>query len=72
MRLSPFEPLMPSIQAGIAFAHFIVGDYHKAASRAEQVLQARPDLHIALRLAAVGNALAGNAFDPFRTRGSNR
>jgi TolB-like protein len=59
MRLSPFEPLMPSIHAGIAFAHFIVGDYHKASSLAEQVLQERPDLHIGLRLAAAGNALAG-------------
>jgi TolB-like protein/tetratricopeptide (TPR) repeat protein len=59
-RLSPFEPLMPSIQAGIAFAHFIVGDYRKASSLAEQVLQEKPDLHIGLRLAAAGNALAGN------------
>jgi TolB-like protein len=58
-RLSPFDPLMPSILAGAAFAHFIAGQYDKASSLAEQVLREKPELHVALRVAAASNALAG-------------
>jgi TolB-like protein len=63
MRLSPFEPLMPSIHAGIAFAHFIAGHYDKASSLAERVLRQKPDLHVALRVAAASYALAGQHRD---------
>jgi tetratricopeptide (TPR) repeat protein len=63
MRLSPFEPLMPSIHAGIAFAHFIAGHYDKASSLAERVLRQKPDLHVALRVAAASYALAGQHTD---------
>jgi TolB-like protein len=59
LRLSPFEPFMPSVRGGIAFAHFIIGDDDKACALAEQLLRERPDYHVALRVAAASNALAG-------------
>ena len=63
MRLSPFTPLMPSIQAGIAFGHFIAGHYDEASSLAERVLREKPDLHIVLRVTAASSALAGRMTD---------
>jgi TolB-like protein len=59
IRLSPFDPMMPSIQAAIAFANFLAGDYDKASSVAEQVLRETPDGPVPLRYAAATNALAG-------------
>jgi hypothetical protein len=63
VRLSPFDSLMPDINAAIAFAHFFSGDYDKALSLAEQVLREKPDFHTALRYAAASNALAGRLKD---------
>jgi TolB-like protein len=59
VRLSPFEPFMPNIRSGIAFAYFIVGDDDKACSVAEQVLREKPDYHVALRVLAASHAQAG-------------
>jgi tetratricopeptide (TPR) repeat protein len=63
MRLSPLDSLMPVIRSGAALAHLVAGQYDKASSLAEQVLRERPDLHMALRFAAAGNALAGRCKD---------
>jgi predicted Zn-dependent protease len=51
--------MMPSIQAAIAFANFLAGDYDKASSVAEQALRETPDGPVPLRYAAATNALAG-------------
>jgi TolB-like protein len=59
IRLSPFDPLMPAIRAGIAFAHFMAGRHDEASTMAEQLLRERTDWHIGLRVAAASNALAG-------------
>jgi TolB-like protein len=59
MRLSPLDPMMHIVQGGIAFAHFIGGDYDKATSLAEKLLHEKPDMLLALRVSAAANALAG-------------
>jgi TolB-like protein len=59
MRLSPFEPLIHIVRGGIAFAHFIAGDYDKACSLADRLLGQKPDMFLGLRVAAAANALAG-------------
>jgi tetratricopeptide (TPR) repeat protein len=60
IRLSPLDSLMPSILAGVAFAHFFAGHYCEASSLAEQALRERPNLHTALRMAAASNVFVGN------------
>jgi TolB-like protein len=59
MRLSPLDPLIPSIQAGMALGHFVAAQYDEAATLAEHVLREKPELHVALRASAASNALAG-------------
>jgi TolB-like protein len=59
MRLSPLDPRMSGMQAGTAFAHFLLGRYDEAASRAAMALQDRPDFQPGLRIAAASNAMAG-------------
>jgi tetratricopeptide (TPR) repeat protein len=59
MRLSPFDPLLNRMQAGIATAHFFAGRYDEASSWAEKALRERPDYQSALRVSAASNALAG-------------
>jgi len=62
-RQSPFDSLIPSVHAGIAFAHFCAGDYAKASSLAEQVMPERPHFNWALRFSAASYALAGRLED---------
>jgi adenylate cyclase len=50
---------MHMVRGGIAFAHFIAGDYDKACSLAERLLREKPDMFLALRVAAAASALAG-------------
>jgi TolB-like protein len=59
MRLSPLDPLMPLMQQGIAFAHFIAGRYDEASSWAHKTLQEQPNRVNAIRLLAASSALAG-------------
>ena len=56
-RLSPLDPSMPT--AGNAFAHFFAGRYDEACAQAEQVLQEKPNSHLALRVCVASHALAG-------------
>ena len=59
MRLSPLDPRLMGMRAGTAFAHFLLGRYHEAASWAAMALQDNPDFQPALRIAAASNAMAG-------------
>ena len=59
MRLSPLDPNAAGVRVTIAFAHYFSGRYDEASSCAQQLLQEAPDFHMALRMAAAGNALAG-------------
>ncbi len=66
MRLSSFDPMMHLVRGGVAFAHFIGGDYDKASSLADRVLREKPDMLLALRVAAAANALAGRLEASYR------
>ena len=57
MRLSPLDPNVAGVRVTIAFAHYFAGRYDEASSCAQQLLQETPDFHMALRMAAAGNAL---------------
>lgn len=59
VRLSPLDPEMFRMQAGIALAHFCAGRFDAAAIAAEKALGNLPDLLIALTLLAASHALAG-------------
>jgi hypothetical protein len=59
MRLSPLDPRMSGMRAGTAHAHFLVGRYDEAASRAAMALQDNPDFQAGLRIDAASNAMAG-------------
>jgi tetratricopeptide (TPR) repeat protein len=61
IRLSPLDPLMFGMHAGLAFAHFFAGRYDEAASWAEKALREQPSWIPALRTAAASHALAGHA-----------
>jgi TolB-like protein/class 3 adenylate cyclase len=59
MRLSPLDPWVAGMRAGIAHAHFFLGRYDDAASWAAMALQYNPDHQPALRIGAASHALAG-------------
>jgi adenylate cyclase len=59
LRMSPLDPLVPMIHAGISLAHTFSGNFEEAVFHAETALSERPQLHQGLRAAAVSNALVG-------------
>ena len=59
MRLSPVDPQMFNMQAGVAAAHFIAGRYDEACLWAELALNDQPRFGSALRTATASHALAG-------------
>ena len=59
MRLSPLDPLLYSMQAGAALAHFLAGRYDDAALWAEKAIREQPNFVSALRISAASNALSG-------------
>jgi len=59
IRLSPLDPLIFRMHAGIAYAHFFAGRYDEASSWAEKAVRARPTWLTAVRGAAASHALAG-------------
>ncbi len=61
MRLSPLDPRLTAMQVGTAHAHFYLGRYDEAASRAAMALQGNPDFQPRLRIAAASNAMAGRS-----------
>jgi TolB-like protein/class 3 adenylate cyclase len=63
MRLSPFDPLMFSMQAVTAFGHFLAGRYSDAALWAEKAVREQPSFLFTLRVAAASYASAGRSED---------
>jgi TolB-like protein len=59
LRLSPFDPLIYRVHAGIAYAHFFAGRHEEASAWAERAVRANPDYLTGLRGAAVSHAMAG-------------
>jgi len=59
MRLSPLDPEMFRIHAGIALAHLYAGRFDSAASWAEKSVRELPDFLFALCILAASQALAG-------------
>ena len=59
IRLSPLDPYMFLLQLGTACGHLFAGDHEQAAMWAARALQERPNIGIALRIAAVCFAVGG-------------
>jgi TolB-like protein len=59
MRLSPLDPLTPSMQTANAYAHLYTGHYEEAVSWAEQAIREQPNYQSAVRSLAASAALAG-------------
>ena len=59
VQLSPLDPEMFRMQAGIALAQFFAGEYDAAASWAEKALGNLPTLLVGAVIAAASHALAG-------------
>jgi TolB-like protein/class 3 adenylate cyclase/tetratricopeptide (TPR) repeat protein len=59
IRLSPLDPLIFRMYAGIAHAHFFAGHYDDASFWAEKAVRSRPTWLTAVRGAAASHALAG-------------
>jgi TolB-like protein/class 3 adenylate cyclase len=66
MRLSPLDPFVFRAYAGLACAHLLAGRYDESSLWAERALQRRPNLAVAVREAAVSNALAGRLLEAQR------
>jgi adenylate cyclase len=58
MRLNPFDPVLPRVQASVAYAHFFAGRYGEATTWAEKSLQEQVS-PVALRVLSASMALAG-------------
>lgn len=61
VQLSPLDPEMFRMQAGIALAQYFAGDYDAAASWAEKALGNLPTLLVGAVIAAASHALAGRS-----------
>lgn len=59
MRLSPLDPELYRMQAGMAAAHLFVGDFDTASSWAEKAVRDLPSLLLAAAVLAASHALAG-------------
>jgi TolB-like protein/Flp pilus assembly protein TadD len=67
LRLSPFDPPIFRVHAGIAYAHFFAGRYEDASTSAEIALRSQPNYLTALRGAAAIQALAGRLDEAQKT-----
>jgi TolB-like protein len=59
LRLSPLDPLIFRVHAGMAYAHFFAGRYDEATVWAEKALRERPTWLTTVRIAAASHAMAG-------------
>jgi tetratricopeptide (TPR) repeat protein len=59
MRLSPLDPEMIRMQAGLGLAHMLAGRFEVAASWAEKAFRELPDFGVACGILAASYALAG-------------
>jgi adenylate cyclase len=60
LRLSPLAPGIFQAQAGLALAHFFLGNYEEGLKCAADALRHHPDYVPALRIAMACNARLGN------------
>jgi tetratricopeptide (TPR) repeat protein len=60
MRLSPQDPQIGSMYAGIAYGHFVAGRYAEAIAAAETAILERPEHNSALRILAASCAILGD------------
>lgn len=63
MRLSPLDPELYKMQAGLAAAHLFMGHFDTASSWAEKALRELPSLLLAAAILAASHALAGRTAD---------
>jgi Flp pilus assembly protein TadD len=61
MRLSPLDPEMYRMQAGLAAAHLFAGRFDDAASLAEQAYRQLPSFLMVVSIIAASHALAGRS-----------
>ena len=66
MRLSPLDPELYRMQAGMAAAHLFVGRFDAASSWAEKAVRDLPSLLLATAVFAASHALAGRTADARR------
>jgi tetratricopeptide (TPR) repeat protein len=59
MRLSPLDPEISRVHAGIATAHLVQGRYREALECAQHALRGQPGYLTAVRLAAASSAMIG-------------
>jgi adenylate cyclase len=59
MRLSPLDPTLFNMQAGMGIAHFLTGRFDDASSWAEKASRDQTDYAVAPAIAAASHALAG-------------
>ena len=59
MRLSPLDPTLFNMQAGMGIAHFLAGRFDDASSWAEKASRDQTDYAVAPAIAAASHALAG-------------
>ena len=59
MRLSPLDPTLFNMQAGMGIAHFLAGRFDDASSWAEKASRNQTDYAVAPAIAAASHALAG-------------
>lgn len=67
MRLSPLDPELYRMKAGMAAAHLFVGRYDAASSWAEQAFRELPSLLLVAATLAASHALAGRTAEAQRT-----
>jgi hypothetical protein len=61
MRLSPLDPEMFRMQAGMSLAHLFAGRFDTASSWAEQSFRQLPSFLLVVAIIAASHALAGRA-----------
>lgn len=66
MRLSPLDPEMYRMQAGMAVAHLFAGRFDAASSWAEQAFRGLPSFLMVVAIIAASHALAGRAHEAQR------
>jgi TolB-like protein len=66
MRLSPLDPEMYRMQAGMAVAHLFAGRFEAASSWAEKAFRDLPSFLIAVGIVAASHALAGRPDEALR------
>ena len=60
LQLNPFDPSNSTVMTGMAWAHFLLGEYHEAQSTLHRALAERPSHLPALRLKAAVDVALGN------------